>query len=394
MTNEELHIGLRDFCRYPSLAYNLSEGESFVNLTVKYSNQAVNSLSPYGDFGYWVAPSDIQNELNLYAPEGTYDSVLVMVPHFGKPEGGTPIPTTGWWGLGYPCWPCGFNGSTYAVCINYSGFIEEMTKHSGELWLHEWLHNTSGFYRYKGYSLPEKDADGGEFHGYTCDPEWGWSQYYGDLMTGRVWDAPQGKWTGITPEAWQSGAILDRSAVVFADYFRNDTISEYRKTGTSEWSYIQESITLGYFGSEKSSAIYIDSPICDKFALTGRVLIPENAGNYDSISLAIKGQTAEYWGILMYGNALTQKNSIGISKDDVGVDFYPLNLINGWYTIKMDFDKPQKLLSLKVWPEESNEPSDWQIQTTVSEDWLPTEIGFRYYGGFTQTVDDLVFVGE
>ena len=34
--------------------------------------------------------------------------------------------------------------------------------------------------------MPERDADGGELHGYVRSPTAGWTEYYRDLMNGNV----------------------------------------------------------------------------------------------------------------------------------------------------------------------------------------------------------------
>ena len=48
--------------------------------------------------------------------------------------------------------------------------------------------------------MPERDADGGELHGYVRSPTAGWTEYYRDLMNGNV--LIDGKRFGIPSEAW------------------------------------------------------------------------------------------------------------------------------------------------------------------------------------------------
>ena len=48
----------------------------------------------------------------------------------------------------------------------------------------------------------ERDADGGELHGYVRSPTAGWTDYYRDLMSGTVLEG--GKRLGIPADAWMA----------------------------------------------------------------------------------------------------------------------------------------------------------------------------------------------
>jgi hypothetical protein len=50
--------------------------------------------------------------------------------------------------------------------------------------------------------MPERDADGGELHGYVRSPTAGWADYYRDLMSGNVLEG--GKRLGIPGDAWMA----------------------------------------------------------------------------------------------------------------------------------------------------------------------------------------------
>ena len=49
--------------------------------------------------------------------------------------------------------------------------------------------------------MPERDADGAELHGYVRSPKRGWTQYYRDLMTGKV--SENDGHLGIPLAAWR-----------------------------------------------------------------------------------------------------------------------------------------------------------------------------------------------
>jgi hypothetical protein len=50
--------------------------------------------------------------------------------------------------------------------------------------------------------MPERDADGGELHGYVRSPTAGWTDYYRDLMSRNVLEG--GKRLGIPGDAWMA----------------------------------------------------------------------------------------------------------------------------------------------------------------------------------------------
>jgi hypothetical protein len=77
------------------------------------------------------------------------------------------------------------NDATYAAIANApsSAWRNEAR---GEVWLHEWLHGVCAHFAQRGHVMPERDADGGELHGYVRSPTAGWTEYYRDLMNGNV----------------------------------------------------------------------------------------------------------------------------------------------------------------------------------------------------------------
>ena len=56
--------------------------------------------------------------------------------------------------------------------------------------------------------MPTPDVDGAEIHGYVRSQKGGWTDYYRDLMTGKVLE--NGKLVGIPRDAWRTG--VDRIA--------------------------------------------------------------------------------------------------------------------------------------------------------------------------------------
>jgi hypothetical protein len=91
------------------------------------------------------------------------------------------------------------NGATYAVVANAP--TTSWTREApGEVWLHEWLHSVCDHFARRGHAMPARDADGAELHGYVRSAEMGWTDYYRDLMSGRVQE--DGRAVGIPVAAW------------------------------------------------------------------------------------------------------------------------------------------------------------------------------------------------
>jgi hypothetical protein len=91
------------------------------------------------------------------------------------------------------------NGATYAAIANAPSSAWE-NEARGEVWLHEWLHGVCSHFAQRGHVMPERDADGGESHGYVWSATAGWTDYYRDLMSGNVLE--DGKRFGIPADAW------------------------------------------------------------------------------------------------------------------------------------------------------------------------------------------------
>jgi hypothetical protein len=82
-------------------------------------------------------------------------------------KNGTAVPCDAWGlAMGASKWT---NDATYAAIANApsSAWRNEAR---GEVWLHEWLHGVCAHFAQRGHVMPERDADGGELHGYVVHP--------------------------------------------------------------------------------------------------------------------------------------------------------------------------------------------------------------------------------
>jgi hypothetical protein len=144
----------------------------------------------------------------------------------------------------------------------------------GEVWLHEWLHGACAKFAKRGFVMPKGDADAGGSHGYQHSSVYGWGEFYWDLMTGQVLD--EGRRTGITKEAWESGPIFGKKFLVAADYFSSDTTASYQTTGKVAWTGRggkHENIALGGAQAGKH-ALRLPVRLKNTCVITARVQIP------------------------------------------------------------------------------------------------------------------------
>jgi len=155
-----------------------------VDIEIDYviSPNKVTDVSSYGSKSYWIAPDNIRDDLDFYAPIGKYDSIIVSTEQGG-------IPRDEYWGLTYPTKPL--------ASANYAGYsyiaINEQWDNT-EVYIHEWLHQLEGYF---GSPFPGADNMGG--YGYT-----NMSTYYTDILQNKVYDSVLGKYVGISSEMWNS----------------------------------------------------------------------------------------------------------------------------------------------------------------------------------------------
>ena len=202
LSDGEVAAGVASFSAFPALAAALTGGEVGVSVEVAYVGRPLTTLTGMGDDMRWPSPDDTRPELVDLAPPGAWDSLFVLWPQRDLATGAEV--RTGGWGLAIRAtdWS---HGATYATVANTSEAIWTRPV-AGEVWLHEWLHGVCDHFARRGCEMPPGDADGGGRAGYESTPDAGWTQYYRDLMNGRV--PFEGRRTGIPSEAWRTGSII------------------------------------------------------------------------------------------------------------------------------------------------------------------------------------------
>jgi hypothetical protein len=207
---------------HQNVVYDYSGNTAELEAHVIEVSRPLTNLAPIGS-GYWPDPDVTREELDLYAPPGKYDSVIIFW-QTSNPNTGQTLPTYGW-GLGY--WPYDFaNGMTYATVFNIS-WVWPNDSCKGEVFLHEWLHGVTGFYKdHLGFPFNIEDLHGAEEAGYQWDfdQDGCWDMWLRDYMRGLVYENGQRK--ALVPETWQSGSITTHHINGWrGEYFNNETLS-------------------------------------------------------------------------------------------------------------------------------------------------------------------------
>ncbi len=198
LTEQEFADAIESFRAFPSLASELTDNALSIAAEIQDPGGPLTSLTPDGEGTYWPSPDDVRSTIDRFAPAGAYDSIFVLWPQHDSRKK-TSIACRGWGlGMGSGEWS---NGATYAVVANASTSAWK-NEAPGEVWLHEWLHGVCHFFQSRGHTMPERDADGAEIHGYVRSRERGWTKYYRDLLTGNV--SENGQMTGVPSRALAS----------------------------------------------------------------------------------------------------------------------------------------------------------------------------------------------
>lgn len=184
----------------PALVANWSSGVAAQSQTVVHSPRPLTSLSPLGNGAYWVGPGDVATELDLYAPTGAYDSVLVLWQPWDADDY---VPSWGW-GLGLSASPHS-NGAAYATITvppsDRPWWVTTMD-FPGEVYLHEWLHGVIDYHHAHGAQVA--DLHNNAYFDYA-DDDGSWRRWYSDLMQRHVRDPISGAADGIDYRVWQAG---------------------------------------------------------------------------------------------------------------------------------------------------------------------------------------------
>ena len=194
MTNPMQNLVADTLSRFRGSVRNWSGGLVTLDLDIVNVPHPVTELGTLGD-NYWVGPSQVRNDIDRYAPTGTYDSIFVV----WEPKdaaSGQRIPTAAW-GLTLPPGSWSNNSGFSSVITPTWAWWWTDSIAPEEVFIHEWMHQV--LYWQEQHERLTLDLHSGGTYGYES-VNGTWKRWLSDLMQGNVRDGNH--FTGVDREMW------------------------------------------------------------------------------------------------------------------------------------------------------------------------------------------------
>lgn len=168
--------------RFKNATQELSKQKMTANCDIYEIETPITSLSYDNEFGYYVAPEDIENQIKDIIGEKDYDHIFVIV-RLGDEKHQTDIEINDWIGLGsMDYYGIGFSNirlpnDSKSYIYKYSRGINEFPE---EVFLHEFLHSLERNAEEYGYQIPALHDY--EKYGYQNEVIYGQKKWYKDYM--------------------------------------------------------------------------------------------------------------------------------------------------------------------------------------------------------------------
>ncbi len=172
--------------RFERSCNNLSQGKMTADCDIYEVQEPITSLSYDDEFGYYVAPEDIENQIKDVINQNNYDHIFVVV-RLGNEEFEDDIEIKDWIGLGsMDYYGIGFSNirlpnSSKSYIYKYDSKINQFPE---EVFLHEFLHSLERTSKEYGYEIPELHAY--KDYGYENEYLIGQREWYRDYMNKEI----------------------------------------------------------------------------------------------------------------------------------------------------------------------------------------------------------------
>lgn len=173
--------------RFESSCYTLSEGKMIAKCDIYEIEDPITSLSYDEEFGYYVAPEDIEDQIKDIVNEGDYDHIFVVV-RLGNEEYDDDIEIKDWIGLGsMDYYGIGFSNirlpnNSKSYVYKYDTRINQFPE---EVFLHEFLHSLERTAEEYEYDIPALHDY--EEYGYENEYLIGQREWYRDYMNQEIY---------------------------------------------------------------------------------------------------------------------------------------------------------------------------------------------------------------
>ena len=172
--------------RFERSCNELSQGRMTADCDIYEVQEPITSLSYDDEFGYYVAPEDIENQIKDVINQNSYDHIFVVV-RLGNEEYEDDIEIKDWIGLGsMDYYGIGFSNirlpnSSKSYIYKYDSRINQFPE---EVFLHEFLHSLERTAKEYGYEIPELHAY--KDYGYENEYLTGQREWYRDYMNKEI----------------------------------------------------------------------------------------------------------------------------------------------------------------------------------------------------------------
>ena len=172
--------------RFERSCNQLSQGRMTADCDIYEVQEPITSLSYDDEFGYYVAPEDIENQIKDVINQNSYDHIFVVV-RLGNEEYEDDIEIKDWIGLGsMDYYGIGFSNirlpnSSKSYIYKYDSRINQFPE---EVFLHEFLHSLERTAKEYGYERPELHAY--KDYGYENEYLTGQREWYRDYMNKEI----------------------------------------------------------------------------------------------------------------------------------------------------------------------------------------------------------------
>ena len=172
--------------RFERSCNELSQGKMTAECDIYEVQEPITSLSYDDEFGYYVAPEDIENQIKDVINQNNYDHIFVVV-RLGNEEYEDDIEIKDWIGLGsMDYYGIGFSNirlpnSSKSYIYKYDSRINQFPE---EVFLHEFLHSLERTAKEYGYEIPELHAY--KDYGYENEYLTGQREWYRDYMNKEI----------------------------------------------------------------------------------------------------------------------------------------------------------------------------------------------------------------
>ena len=172
--------------RFERSCNELSQGRMTADCDIYEVQEPITSLSYDDEFGYYVAPEDIENQIKDVINQNNYDHIFVVV-RLSNEEYEDDIEIKDWIGLGsMDYYGIGFSNirlpnSSKSYIYKYDSRINQFPE---EVFLHEFLHSLERTAKEYGYERPELHAY--KDYGYENEYLTGQREWYRDYMNKEI----------------------------------------------------------------------------------------------------------------------------------------------------------------------------------------------------------------